>query len=185
MKNDFKLTLKLFFTLIFVDFAALMLVISFAVIFSAVKATWVQYLFSQSFSLTILIVMIWQTLYIVGFKDSNMVRTGHMKENLYKGFIIGGLTQIPFALLLIVSIVFNFSVYIYRWCNFQYYGFITAIYGSVTKDLCMQSLGTVKIILLFLLLLIVPAISGGVYILGYKGIDLFSKFIYKKRKEIK
>ena len=183
MKNTFKYSAKLFLSLLFVAFAGIMLAISFAVIF-AKSPKWVMLLFLELCGVTILITMIWQTVYDIGFKDSNMVRTGHMKENLYRGFIIGGIAQIPFALALILFVVFNLKFSIYRFINSVYFWFLTVIAGSgADKALGMRELGVGRITLMFLLLLVVPAISGGVYILGYKGIDLFSKFVYKKRKE--
>ncbi len=178
MKQIFKYALKLFGNLVFAWFASITLVISFSVIF-AKASKWVFYLFLQSFSFILLIVLVWNTLYNIGFKDSNMVRIGRQREDLYRGFKIGALAQMPALAFLIVSIIFNFKFAIYRLLNSSYYWFLTAIAG---KDEYMR-MGSVKIIGIALLLLIVPAISGTVYILGYKGIDLFSKLVYKKSKE--
>ena len=177
MKQISKYAIKLFGYLLFAWFAAFMLIISFSVIF-AKASKWIFYAFSQSFSFVLLVAIVWQMLYGIGFKESNMVRIGRQKEDLYKGFKIGVVAQIPALVFLIVSIALNFRFALYRILNSSYYWFLTAIAG---KDEYMR-MGAVKIIGMSLLLLIVPAISGTAYILGYKGIDLFSKLVYKKDK---
>ena len=189
MSNILKNSLKLFLWLLFAAFAGIMLLISFGAIFVN-SEQWVMAMFTQVFGLLIVITMVWQSLYNLGFRESNMVRTGHMKENIYKGFIIGAVAQIPFLLFLILSVIFNIPFGIYRFINGAYFWFITIIAGSgvaansanniVTH---MQDLGVIRNILLALPLLIVPAVAGGVYILGYKGIDVKEKLFYKKRKE--
>lgn len=185
MKQTFKLSLKLFLYLLFVSLATFMITISFRVIFS--ESNWAFYLFSQLFSFLIMLMIIWQTVYIVGFRDSNMVRTGHITEDIYKGFKIGAIAQSPWLVLFVVSLICNMRFSFYRIINSTYWTFLTALCGAFDSkkavDLHMLDTGVLGICGSALLLLIIPAISGTVYILGYKGIDLFSKFVYKKRKE--
>ena len=171
-------SLKLFLFLAFASFASFMVVISFAVIFSK-SPSWVFYSFTQLFNLLILISVIWQHIYSIGFKDSNMVKTGHLKKDIYKGFKIGAIAQIPFAVFLAVSVIANFKFSIYRIVNSQYFGFLSAISG---KNQNMQ-MGALKIVAFALLLFVVPVMSGIIYILGYNGVDIFSKLVYKNRKE--
>lgn len=178
MNSTLKASLKLIIKLLFVTFADFMLTVSFAAIFSK-SPKWVFYVFLQVFGMMILIAIIWHDAYMLGFKDSNMVRTGHIKEDLLKGFKIGAIAQIPWLIFLIVSVIFNWNFAVYRLFNSAYFWFLTAIAG---QDLYMR-MGVIKIGAFVLLLFIVPIISGGIYILGYKGIDLFSKLVYKKRKE--
>lgn len=162
-----------------------MIAISFAVILSS-ASQWVFYTLTQVFNLIVLITVIWQVVYYMGFRDSNMVRTGHMKEDLYKGFKIGAIAQVPWFVFLIASVVLNLRFSIYRIFNSAYYWLVTAIAGTFKgKEIAaitMGNIGVFKIILFALVLLIVPVISGVIYVLGYKGIDIFSKFIYKKNK---
>lgn len=177
MKQTLKHSLRLFGYLLFAEFASIVLVSSFLVIF-AKASKWIFYLFSQSFSFVLLFAVIWGKIYDIGFRDSNMVRTGHRAEDLYKGFKIGAFAQMPFFILFVASVVFNFKFALYRLLNCSYYWFLTAIAGNNQN----MQMGIFKIIGMALLFLIVPAISGTAYILGYKGIDLYSKFIYKKRR---
>lgn len=141
---------------------------------------------SQLFSFIIMVVLIWQTVYDIGFRDSNMVRTGHMKEDLPKGFKIGAVSQLPWAVFFIVSVMLNIKFSVYRIINSLYWSFLTLICGVFDgkrlAQLTMQDLSVLKLGGIALLFFIIPIISGSVYILGYKGIDIFSLIIYKKRK---
>ena len=178
MEKVFKYSLKLFLLLMFVSFASFMVAISFAVILSK-SPLWVFYVFTQLFNFLILVSVVWQHIYSIGFKDSNMVKTGHLKKDIYKGFKIGAIAEIPFAIFLAVSVIANLKFSIYRIVNSQYFWFLSAIAG---KSQNMQ-MGTLKIIAFVLLLFVVPIISCIIYILGYNGVDLFSKLVYKNRKE--
>ncbi|MBR4910938.1 MAG: hypothetical protein IKZ47_06430 [Clostridia bacterium] len=148
---------------------------------------WIFYVISELFSFIILLIIIWEPLYITGFRDSNMVRTGHRKEDIYKGFKTGTIASAPWALLLIVSFIFNMQFNHYRILNSTYWTFLTIFCNAFDTDraaaLHMRDIGPLGIIGSVVLLLIVPALTGTVYILGYKGIDLFSKLVYKNRKE--
>ena len=161
-----------------------MVTVSFGVIVSRVN--WAFYVLSQLFSFIILIVLIWQIIYNIGFKDSNMVRTGHRKEDLLTGFKVGAIAQIPWYVLFVVSFIVNMRFNIFRILNSTYWALLTAVCGAFdgekAKNLYMRDIGAGGIIGTVVLFLIIPAISGGVYILGYKGIDLFSKIVYKKHK---
>ena len=178
MNSTLKASLKLILKLLFVTFADFMLAISFAVIFSK-SPKWVFYTFLQVFGIIVLIAVIWNDAYTLGFRDSNMVKTGHKKEDLLKGFKIGAIAQIPWLVFLIVSVIFNLRFAVYRMFNSAYFWFLTAIAGQEQY----MRMGIIRIGAFALVRLIVPAISGVVYILGYKGVDLFTKLVYKKRKE--
>ena len=175
----------MFLYLVFIEFASFMLAISFMVIF-AKSSQWVFYTFLQLFSFIILVALIWQAVYIIGFRDSNMVRTGHQTEDLYKGFKIGAIAQIPGFVLFVSAVAFNMRFSLYRLLTGVYWTFLTAIAGTFNADkisnIYMREMGVLKIGGMALLFLIIPALSGVFYILGYKGIDLFTKFVYKKRK---
>ena len=185
MKTNLFLAFKLFLFLIFADFAALMIAISFFVIFHSVP--WAAYTFSQLFSVIVLIVVIWQSTYMLGFKDCNMVRTGHSKEDICRGFKIGALAQIPGVLFFILSVAFNLRFSLYRLANSFYWTFLTALTGSFNDkwlaEVLMRKTGVLSLTGMALMLLIIPAISGTVYIFGYRGVDFFTKLVYKKRKE--
>ena len=178
MNGTLKASVKLMLKLLFVTFADFMLTISFAVLLSK-SPKWVFYAFLQVFAITILIVVIWQDAYMLGFRDSNMVKTGHKKEDLFRGVKIGLIAQIPWTIFLVLSLIFNFRFAVYRLLNSAYYWFLTAIAGNSQY----MRMGAVKIGAFALLLLIVPLLSGGIYVLGYRGIDLFTKIVYKNRKE--
>ncbi len=121
--------------------------------------------------------------YKMGFKDSNLVKIGHSKKDMLKGFKIGLIGNIPFFALFVISVVFasgvapSFYTTWYAFLNAHFYSLITCISGSATS---LSQLTLTQYVLLFLLQLAVPLISGIAYILGFKEINLTDKIMYKK-----
>lgn len=141
---------------------------------------------SQLFGFIIMALFVYSPNYQQGFKDSNMVRTGHMEEDKLKGLKTGLIANIPFMLMLVGLLVCalgafpNMPLSIYRLSNSHFYGFIEIIGGKVATA---AGLHAWQFVLLFVLQLIVPVISAAAYIMGYKGIDVVEKIIYVKREE--
>lgn len=122
------------------------------------------------------------SVYKQGFKDVNLVRTGHKKADLLKGFKIGAIANIPFfalfAILLILTMVTpNFRTIWYAYLNSHFYSFVLWITGSAEV---ISKISVLQFVLLFLVQLIVPVISGIAYILGFKEINFTDKLVYKK-----
>ncbi len=118
--------------------------------------------------------------YKQGFKDSNLVRIGHIKKDKLKGFKIGLIANIPFFIVFAIAVI-KASVFrktLYAFLNANFYAIIMAITGA---DGNLSQIGVGKFFLLGLLLIIVPVISGVGYILGIKEINLREKIVYKKR----
>ena len=117
--------------------------------------------------------------YKQGFKDSNLVKIGHAKKDNLKGFKIGLIANIPFFILFVVAIVKAsvFRATLYAFLNSHYYAFVMTIIGGKAN---LADVGAVQYVLLGLLQLIVPIISGFAYILGLKEINLGEKIVYKK-----
>lgn len=137
------------------------------------------------------------SVYKQGFKDRNLARIGHIKEDMLKGFKIGLVGNIPFLLLFVLLLVLRVIIGVspneevvgglsqirvvwYAFLNSQYYPLITLISAGVQE---ISQLNIIQLILFFLLQLIAPAISGVSYILGYKEINLAEKLVYKKEEE--
>ena len=134
---------------------------------------------TQVLSLMMVIAFASNAPYKQGFKDSNLVKVGHVKKDVLKGFKIGVIANIPFILLFIFAVVKASVVrkVLYAFLNSNFYAIIMAI----AKDGEMMSqIGTARFVLIGLLLAIVPIISGVAYILGYKEINLGEKIMYKK-----
>ena len=177
MTDYLKQSGKIFFVLLFAVFASNMLVLSFSILTNS-ETKWLFYFLSQTFSFVLLILLLYGKMYSLGFKDSNRVNSGIIAKNLFKGFIIGFIAQIPSFIFSIVCIFLNTKFAWYLVFNAQYYSVLKAISGGVTN----MQISPIRIILIFLLFLIVPVITGVAYVLGYKGIDLMEKFVYKKHK---
>lgn len=138
---------------------------------------------TQIFSFIMVIAFASHSVYTQGNKDSNLVRIGHIKKDILKGFKVGLIGNIPFIALFVLMCVMAagaapaFKTVWYSFLNSHYYSLIIWITGSATE---VSQLGILQYVLLFLLQLIVPAISGIAYVLGFKDINLWDKIVYKK-----
>lgn len=117
-----------------------------------------------------------------GFKDANLVRTGHLRNDIFRGFKIGLVANLPFfvlfALLIILTIVTpNFRTVWYAFLNSHFYSAILWISGN--SDI-VSKLSVLQLVFLFLLQFVIPLASGIAYILGFKEINLTDKLIYKR-----
>lgn len=140
---------------------------------------------SQALSLILVISFASSGVYKQGFRDANLVKTGHMSYDKFKGFKIGLIGNIPFFVLFALLIVFalgvapNFLMSWYAHLNSFFYSIIYLISGS-NDGITACELNALQYVLLFLVQLLVPVICGTAYILGYKGINLREKVVYRK-----
>lgn len=178
MKDLFKQGAKLYLTLLFLGFASIILLISFSAL-TVNLASWIFPVVLQIFTGIFIITVISNKLYMIGFKDSNMVRIGRINEDLFKGLKIGLIAQIPPFIFLIVSVIVNLKFALFRFLNAEYYLLLTAAAG---KSVNMR-MSPFRIAIMVLVLFIVPLIAHISYVLGYKGVDVVGKFVYKKTKE--
>lgn len=121
--------------------------------------------------------------YKQGFKDYNMVKIGHMNNDILKGFKIGLIGNIPFFALALVLIIMAcgmapaFKTVWYAFLNGHFYSLIILISNGAQT---VSEMGAFQLILLALIQFIAPVISGVAYIFGFKGINLAEKIVYKK-----
>ena len=138
---------------------------------------------TELFSMMMVVAFASTASYKQGFKDSNMVRTGHRKKDMLKGLKIGLLGNIPFfvvaARMIAAScgLAVGFKTSWYAFISGHFYSFIVWIVGSAET---LGEVGVLQHILLVLIQFIVPAISCVAYILGFKEINLTEKLVYKK-----
>lgn len=132
-------------------------------------------------------IFVYNSLWNLGFKDSNMVRINRKKEDKLKGLKIGALASLPSYILLTVlligknSFASGFSVALFSTFNAHLYQLFYFIAGG----LYFAELSIIQIIAFYALLLVTPLIAFVSYILGYKSILVSDKLIYKKNKERK
>lgn len=141
---------------------------------------------TQIFCLFILIAFVYSPVYELGFKESNLVRFKHAEQDLLRGLKIGVIADGFFILTYIGLVISKFlspemPTSIYKLLNSYAYSIIEVISGNAK----VGELSVGKLVLLGLPLIIVPAVATVGYILGYKGISLSEKLIYKKNKEEK
>lgn len=137
---------------------------------------------SQIFCIMILFSFIYPNIWHIGTADSNLVRFKHKAEDKLKGVKIGLIAVIPFYLFLIFVaaakfVLPSFPMVLYKFLNSAFYSFIDILCGASTAG----ELAVWRLVLLFVLPVIIPVISGTAYLLGYKNISLGEKFIYKKK----
>jgi len=138
---------------------------------------------SQLLSFIMIIAFASSSVYKQGFKDSNLVRIGHSNRDMFKGFKIGFIGNIPFLVLFVLAVIMamglapKFTTVWYAFLNSHYYSIIMCVVGAAKT---LSQLNIVQYVALFLLQLIVPVISGIAYILGFKEINLTEKIVYKR-----
>ena len=141
---------------------------------------------TQVVNLFILIVFIYHYLWELGAADSNLVKFNHKSLDKLRGLKIGLLASIPNILLFAIIIIFQkgfmsgFSMQTYKFIISYFYTFAELILKGVTAS---SDLSAVQFLLLGALLLVIPAITEISYVLGYKGISLEEKLVYKKENK--
>ena len=195
MKEILKGGGKLFLKTIVINLMCFFVVLSFSVITTMLFKGAVGSKLSNSGMACFLIVsqvvafcltcaFIYSELWHRGTKDSNLVKFKHKREDKLKGFKIGVASTVPNYLFLIFLVVAKLGLFpkfplaLYKILNSSVYSFIEVIIGSAVA---VSELTVLRLALLFILPLIIPAIAGVSYILGYKNISLSDKFIYKKK----
>ena len=132
-------------------------------------------------SLVLLVAFVYHKLYTVGNKDFNAVKCGHKDEDKFRGLKIGIMAMLPDIILFLVMVVLRF---VKPSTTVGYYKAVNAIFFKIL-NLCMGSktLGDVSFsgfAVMFLILLVVPAVAHFSYTLGYKDIKIYDKITYKK-----
>lgn len=139
---------------------------------------------TQLFCLMVLIPFVYSPVYELGFKESNLVRFKHAEEDLLRGLKIGLVADILFIASYVGLVISalgaapNMPVSLYKLCNSYCYSIIEVIGGNGK----VGELSPIQLVLLALPLLVVPIVAAVGYILGYKGISISEKLIYKKNK---
>ena len=129
---------------------------------------------SQIFCILILFSFIYPNIWHIGTTDSNLV----------KGLKIGLIAVAPEYLFLLFVIIAKagvspkFPVVLLKFLNAAFYSLTQVICGSAVH---VSELSVIRLILLLLLPLIIPAVSCVSYILGYKNFSVGEKLIYKKK----
>ncbi len=140
---------------------------------------------TQALNMIIIISFASSSVYKQGFKDANLVRTGHQKVDNLKGFKTGFIANIPFFVLFVLLIILaagiapKFLMTWYGYLNSHLYSLIFWISGC-SNTVTVSELSILQFVLLFAIQLIVPVISGVAYILGLKEINFSDKIVYQK-----
>ena len=141
---------------------------------------------AQCFSLGIFIAFIYPNLWDMGFKDNNLVNTGHMKKDILKGLKIGSVAALPAFLLYLFLMITksglsaDVPISLYRLMNSAFYPLIGIIAnGSVV----FKDLNVLRSLIMVIPILLIPLTAFISYYLGYKGVAIGEKLTYKKDKK--
>lgn len=139
---------------------------------------------TQILSLIMVVAFASNSVYKLGCGDGNLVKTGHLKKDLLKGFKIGLIGNIPFFALYVLTIVMacglapKFYTVWYAFLNSHYYSLIMCTVKNATN---LSQLNVLQFIILFFIQFIVPLVSAVAYVLGFKDINIFEKIVYKRK----
>ncbi len=136
---------------------------------------------TQTFTLIVLIGFVYPTLWGLGSKDSNRVKFNRKKADNLRGLKIGLAAKIPAVLILLAFLIFggNLQTKLYGLVNSTYF----PIVDIIGADILIKDLSVLRILGLFAIHLIVPAVATVAYLLGFKDISLTEKVIYKSKKK--
>lgn len=139
---------------------------------------------TQIFCLLITLSFVYPKLWSIGTTDSNLVRFKHKSEDKLKGLKIGAVSVIPQYIVLLCFIAAKAGLYpkmpavLLKLVNPSFWSLIQLVIGSAAT---VGELSVIRLVLLCLLPLIIPAVACGAYILGYKNISIGEKIVYKKK----
>ena len=137
---------------------------------------------AQIFALGVTISYIYPIMWDRGFKDANLIKTDNLAEDKLRGLKVSIIGQIPAFLMFLIFMIFSkLPTALFKLFNASFYAFFEFVFG---KSEIFGKLSPLQIIITLLILLIIPLISWGSYVLGYKDIDPMEKLTYKKKKGV-
>ena len=125
---------------------------------------------------------IYNQLWQLGSRESNLVKFKSIKKDKLKGLKIGLIASIPSYIFFVFAIINGkVNVALFAFLNAYLYDLISIIRGSVVT---FGALAFWQVLLLGVILLIFPATAWGSYLLGYNQFSISEKIVYKKNKEV-
>ncbi len=184
MKEIIKNGVKLFGKIIVINILSFIMVMSIVAIAVGMlkdKANPDTYgVIVQIMTLMLLTGLVYPTLWDMGYKDRNMVLTGHAQADILKGLKIGLVSVIPSLLSIpLFALIKSFPAALYKLINPSYYYFFDILTRGTDK---FCELAVWKFIVMAIIFLLVPAISFLGYYLGFKDFSISEKITYKKKK---
>ena len=137
---------------------------------------------TQLFSLIILFSLLYIDMWKIGDKERNLSEFGHIQADNLKGLKIGLFASIPFFLFYVLLILCKLGILpdgyysAYRILNSHVFVLLTELLGAQPT---LETTGWINLIASSLLLFIIPLMCHIGFYLGYKGILIKEKLIYK------
>ena len=140
---------------------------------------------AQIFAMGILVAFVYPKMWDQGYRDRNLVKTKHKREDALKGLKVGLLGATPniiaFVFLAVTKngVSKGLSLWLYKIANASVYTLSEVIAGQALK---FGDLSALQLVIMGLTLLIMPAIAFAGYYLGYRGFSIGEKLTYKGTK---
>ncbi len=120
----------------------------------------------------------------LGDSDRNLVLTGNIAEDKFRGLKIGLIANAPIYLSYIIFLLAKAGIVspnwyaLFRFLNFPQFVIINSLYGQATSS--AVGIEWSNVVLGALTFIVLPLFSYITYTLGYKRINIGEKIIYKK-----
>lgn len=140
---------------------------------------------SQIMMLVVFAIFPYHILWEFGNRDDTKVRYKGQRPDPYRGFRVGALATIPHAILWALLLLVKFGVMpdgyveIYRWVNIPYMPF----FNWMTSNGDVQNTALWKLLLMLLMLLYIPVVSGISYRMGHNQFSIREHLVFAKKKD--
>ncbi|MBQ8731695.1 MAG: hypothetical protein IJY82_02565 [Oscillospiraceae bacterium] len=192
-KSVFMLALRTFGGCLLSCIMCFIVDISILTIFAEFSPT-AGYVIMQIITAILFFSFIYPPLWLEGDRDRNFVSFGRIEPDLYRGFKVGGILSIPFFLLGIMGIVGYFVKDLSAWMTILYCRFLTPQkfglmgllippLGEKDTSMVISDYPFINILIPVLTPVLIIAVAGGAYLLGYHRISLQEKIIFVNKKK--
>ncbi|MFA9381643.1 MAG: hypothetical protein ACERKO_11350 [Acetanaerobacterium sp.] len=137
----------------------------------------------QAINLIVLFGLVYMSIWTVGEKDINYLKTGHIQSDPLSGLKIGLYAMTVLYLPIVVLIVGvirhqQLLVAIFRISNAVFFGIHSLFLPVMVEDYRVW-----HILLTLFIPLIIPAMTSLAYYMGHRRISMLGKLVYKKKKK--
>ena len=139
----------------------------------------------QIFELIICGGLVYGYMWNVGNRDLNKVNFNREKRDFFKGMRVGLIATVPnfvMVILVIVAKIAGWSNWIFAIYKLMGAYYVPIVYKYILTDNILSQVSMWRIILSGLLMLFVPIVSTGAYMLGISDYSLLEHTLYKKQE---
>ena len=177
--SPFQLALKIFTSALIAAVIGIMVNFIFINAFGTLWST----ILLQTIDFLLLFGVIYSAAWRDGYSEMNRVKVGFTVYDSTKGLKAGSLAMIPGLLLTLILAVCHFTsadwAWLYRIINMYAIGYINAL---MDPNAALASISVWNILLTGAYWLLVPLVTWGAFILGFRRFSFMELFYFKKKK---